>query len=108
MSDKFDYLPLGSVVIVNGSVKKYVIVARGLQLNVNGRKLYFDYGACQYPEGMIGDQLMYFQHSNINKVVFEGYKDDDNQVMVEMIEREFEKQGLSRENVEELKLQLEE
>ena len=57
MGDKVEYLPLGSIVIVNGGVRKYVIVARGLQVKVNGINQFFDYGACMYPEGMIGDQF---------------------------------------------------
>ena len=76
MEERVDYLPLGSVVIVHGGVKKYVIVARGLQLKINGDYKLFDYGACTYPEGMMGDRLMYFQASDINKVVFKGYTDD--------------------------------
>lgn len=51
MEERVDYLPLGSVVIVHGGVKKYVIVARGLQLKINGDYKLFDYGACTYPEG---------------------------------------------------------
>ena len=60
MEERVDYLPLGSVVIVHGGVKKYVIVARGLQLKINGDYKLFDYGACTYPEGMMGDRLSPF------------------------------------------------
>lgn len=103
MKEKVAYLPLGSVVIVNGSVKKYVITARGLQVRIEGKELFFDYGACLYPEGMIGDQLMYFQHSNIKKIVFEGYSDDDDKLMVENIQENYEKMNLDHADIRELK-----
>ena len=75
MNEKFDFLPLGSIVVVSGGIKKFVIVARALQVNINGCKQFFDYAACPYPEGMNGDRLMYFQHTDISRVVFEGYVD---------------------------------
>ena len=81
MNEKFDFLPLGSIVVVSGGIKKFVIVARALQVNINGCKQFFDYAACLYPEGMNGDRLMYFQHTDISRVVFEGYVDDDEIMM---------------------------
>ena len=46
MNEKFDFLPLGSIVVVSGGIKKFVIVARALQVNINGCKQFFDYAAC--------------------------------------------------------------
>ena len=40
---------------------------------------------CEYPEGIIGDRVMYFQHKDINKVIFEGYKDEENELVVQAI-----------------------
>ena len=54
MGDKVEYLPLGSSVIVNGGVRKYVIVARGLQVKVNGINQFFDYGTCCFSYCEIG------------------------------------------------------
>lgn len=103
MEERVDYLPLGSVVIVHGGVKKYVIVARGLQLKINGDYKLFDYGACTYPEGMMGDRLMYFQASDINKVVFNGYTDDDERIMVDNIQKAMESLDVERADVRRLK-----
>lgn len=47
-------LPLGSVVILKGNVKKMMIIARLIALPVKGQVYRFDYGACLYPEGMVG------------------------------------------------------
>lgn len=103
MNEKTEYLPLGSVVVVSGGVKKYVIVARGLQVKVNGANQFFDYGACMYPEGMQGDQLMYFQHSNIHKVVFQGFSDEDDKIMVENIQEATARMGVEHADVKQLK-----
>ena len=103
MNEKFDFLPLGSIVVVNGGIKKFVIVARALQVNINGSKQFFDYAACTYPEGINGDRLMYFQHTDISKVVFKGYVDDDEIMMCENIFNAMKKIDIERANVEELK-----
>lgn len=103
VSEKIEYLPLGSIVVVEGGIRKYMIVSRGIQVDVNGEKKFFDYGACLYPNGIIGDQLIYFQHANIRKVVFEGYSDEENKMMVEDIQRTFEKMNLKHEDVQKLK-----
>ena len=52
---------------------------------VKGDLYRFDYGACLYPEGMVGDSLIYFNHEDVFKVVQEGYSDDDNELMLEHI-----------------------
>lgn len=103
MKETIDYLPLGSIVIINGGIKKYVIIARGLQVKIDGGQHFFDYGACMYPEGMIGDQIIYFQHSNIKKVIFHGFSDDDDKLLVENIQENFEKLALEHVDISELK-----
>ena len=103
MNEKFDFLPLGSIVVVSGGIKKFVIVARALQVNINGCKQFFDYAACPYPEGMNGDRLMYFQHTDISRVVFEGYVDDDEIIMCDNLFKAREKTGIERADVRKLK-----
>ena len=88
MNEKFDFLPLGSIVVVSGGIKKFVIVARALQVNINGCKQFFDYAACPYPEGMNGDRLM-----------FEGYVDDDEIMMCDNIFNAMEKTEIERADV---------
>lgn len=75
------FLPLGSVVILRGSVKKLVIVSRGSIVE----DAFFDYGAFMYPEGMIDSNIAYFNHDDILKIVHEGYADDDNDLVVEIL-----------------------
>lgn len=75
-----DYLPLGSVCSVKGSNKKLMVLGRGLLVHQDrgSKKLtYFDYGACLYPEGLVSDQVMYFNHDGIQEVFWEGYKTEE-------------------------------
>jgi len=83
--ENMEFLPLGSIVQLKGVVKKIMIIARGAFAVVKGEKRYFDYGACTYPEGVIGDALLYFQHKDIQKVVYRGYEDEDEKLMQENI-----------------------
>ncbi len=96
-------LPLGSVVILKGNVKKMMIIARLIALPVKGQVYRFDYGACLYPEGMVGDRLIYFNHEDIFKVVQEGYTDDDNEIMLENIETMLQQTDIPKGNVAALK-----
>ena len=75
------FLPLGSVVILRGSVKKLVIVSRASIVEDD----FFDYGAFLYPEGMIDSNVAYFNHGDIHKVVFEGYADGDNELALDIL-----------------------
>lgn len=83
--ERIDYLPLGSIVILKGGVQKIVINARGLVTASTVPAGYFDYGGSLYPQGIVGDQILYFNHCDIAKVVFEGYTDDDDKMMVDNI-----------------------
>lgn len=107
MEEKIDYLPLGSVIVLKGGIKKYIIIARGLQVSIEGTPRFFDYGGCMYPEGLMGDQVIYFQHANINRVIFIGLSDEDDKLMVENIQSSYEKLGLTHADVNTLKEQME-
>ena len=100
-------LPLGSVVIINGGYRKYMIMSRALRVNINGENHFFDYGACFYPEGLIGDKVMYFQNSDINQVVFEGYSDENDKLLVENIVKAFKEQNLVHADTKALKNEVE-
>lgn len=92
-----EFLPIGSVVIVKGSVKKVVVIARGMLSQVEDRKKYFDYGACLYPEGIISDSILYFQKEDVEEVIYRGYEDEDEVRMgrnlIEGVKRLKEKEG---------------
>lgn len=94
--EKIEYLPLGSIVLLEGGIKKLVIVSRGVAVNIKEGIKFFDYGGAQYPEGIIGDQIAYFNHEGISKVIFKGYSDEDDKVIVENINKYAEKSRLEK------------
>ena len=104
--EKVAYHPLGSILIVRGGVKKMMIIARGVAAEIHGSPKVFDYAGCPYPEGLIGDQLMYFNHADIAKVVFEGFQDEDESIMVENINEWLKQTPFERGNPLELNEQM--
>ena len=79
------YLPLGSIILIKGNVKKLMIVARGVLAGQDSDKKLYDYGAVLYPEGLIDERLIFFNNSDIYNVVSEGYSDSDDEIMNENI-----------------------
>ena len=84
------YLPLGSIVHLEGGAQKILIIARAILVRNGNEEFFFDYGGVAYPEGLVGDQMAYFNADKISKVVFEGYSDIDNENMVDNINRYIE------------------
>lgn len=82
---RINYIPLGSIVLLKGASRKMLVISRGLQVNNNGKTVFFDYGGVLYPDGLTGDRMAYFNHDSIAKVVFEGYSDVDNENVVQNI-----------------------
>lgn len=82
-----NYLPLGSIVLLKGATKKLLIIARALNVKREDHIYFFEYGAVAYPEGLTGDQMAYFNHADISKVIFEGYSDVENENIIETIQR---------------------
>ena len=80
-----DYIPLGSVVYLKGGIKKLLVVARAIKVTNNGKEYFFDYGGVLYPEGIMGDQMAYFNHDDITTVFFRGCDDEENKGMTEAI-----------------------
>lgn len=99
-AEKREFLPLGSIVILNGSIKKLVVVSRGSI--VEGA--FFDYGAFLYPEGMIDTNIAYFNQGDIHTVVHEGYTDQDNDLALGILSdayARFQQQGPSEASASE-------
>ena len=82
MMEKINYLPLGSIIKLNGGIQKLMIVSRGLVVSHKDEEFFFDYAGVMYPEGLMSDQVIYFNSDNISEVIAEGYSDDDDKVIV--------------------------
>lgn len=100
--EKVIYWPIGSCVILKNSVRKVVIIARGLATAIDGTPKYFDYGGCLYPEGLVGDQLLFFNHEDIAELVHEGYKDEDETRMNDYVNTWVKETGLEKGDIYEL------
>jgi hypothetical protein len=71
-----EYLPLGSVVLLNNGVKKVMIYGRRQIDSSTGVER--DYLACLYPEGNLRKEFTYlFNHSDIREIVFRGFSDSE-------------------------------
>lgn len=70
------YLPLGSVVMLQGGEKRVMIYGRK-QRQVDTGSLW-DYTACLFPEGNVGEEFTYlFNHDQIGRVFFVGFSDEE-------------------------------
>lgn len=71
-----EFLPVGSVVMLNGGEKRVMICGR-IQAQA-GTDVIYDYSACYYPEGIIDPKSMFFFNRDaIETVYFRGYEDQD-------------------------------
>lgn len=68
---------IGSIIYLKEGSQKLMIINRGPIVEIEGQKYMFDYSACKYPVGIVEDQIYYFNEENIDKVIFEGYSDQE-------------------------------
>ncbi|MCI7742502.1 MAG: DUF4176 domain-containing protein [Clostridiales bacterium] len=85
--ENINYLPLGSIVYLKGGIKKVMVVARAINVANGGKQYFFDYGGVLYPEGITGDQMVYFNHDDVSSIFFRGCDDEENKGMVEVINK---------------------
>lgn len=70
------YLPIGSVVILKDGKRKLIIIGIDQVAKEDGKV--YEYCSCVYPYGYLSsDELFLFNSDKIDKVVFEGYKDEE-------------------------------
>ena len=71
-----EFLPIGSVVLLEGGNKRIMICGR-IQAQA-GSDIIYDYSACYYPEGIVDPKSMFFfNRDTIETVYFRGYEDQD-------------------------------
>lgn len=80
--EKINFLPIGSLVYLNGGKKKIMVISRAIAMKLNNENVYFEYGGCTYPEGLLGDAVAYFNNEDVAEVLVQGYADDEEDVMV--------------------------
>jgi len=70
-------LPIGSIIYLKEGNQKLMILNRAPQVELENKIQMFDYSASPYPVGLVADQVLYFNAENIDRVLFEGYIDDE-------------------------------
>lgn len=84
MTKKADLLPLGSIVYLKEGTVKIVIVGRGTVIEDDQGEFYTDYLGFVYPSGFEPDDGIFFNKEDIDKVLFKGYVDDDEERFLEI------------------------
>ncbi|WP_449354444.1 DUF4176 domain-containing protein [Virgibacillus natechei] len=71
-------LSIGSIVYLKEGTSKLMILNRAPILpSEETEGIWYDYSGCSYPQGLDPNNVFYFNEENIDKVVFEGYKDEE-------------------------------
>lgn len=73
-------LPIGSIVYLKEGTSKIMILNRAPILpseENEGEGIWYDYSGCIYPQGLDPTNVFYFNEENIDEVVFEGFKDEE-------------------------------
>lgn len=74
---KGKYLPIGTVVMLNGGSKR-VMITGFCALEENNKEKMWDYSGCMYPEGFLAsNQTCLFNHSQIEKIYYLGFIDEE-------------------------------
>ena len=77
MNNNNKYLPIGSVIILKGG-KKRVMITGFCAVDNNNVSQVYDYSGCLYPEGVISsDNVLLFNHEQIEKIFHMGLVDDE-------------------------------
>lgn len=98
-------LTLGSMVYLKDGSSKVMIINRGPIVEKDGISFLYDYTGCVYPIGMNPEQVLYFNEDNIDKVLFNGYRDEEEERFEELYGKSVEELGDSvRKGLPNLKL----
>lgn len=80
-----EFLPIGSVVLLNEAKKKIMVIGI-MQINVDDERMY-DYMGVLFPEGYVGPASCFlFNKADIAEVVSEGYRCDDQNLFADAME----------------------
>lgn len=79
-----EYLPIGTVVVLNNGEKTLMIYGRK-QINIKDNVEY-DYVSCLYPEGNINQEYMFlFNNEDIKEVIFRGYSNSEEEEFLDKL-----------------------
>ena len=96
-------LPLGSIVYLKEGTAKMMIINRGILVGKQDKKEMFEYEGCLYPNGADEKNTFYFNGENIDKVVFRGYEDDEEERFQKVFEEWRKDNNVSLVNVDKVR-----
>ncbi len=71
-------LPIGTVVLLENSSKRVMIIGLLQKQIKEGEDIVWDYSGCYYPEGYMGpDRTFLFNNNQIEKIFAVGYQDEE-------------------------------
>lgn len=87
MKNQEKFLPIGSVVILEGGTKK-IMITGFCSISEMDRTQVYDYSGCIYPEGYLSsNQICLFNHDQIEKVFFTGYESEEEKEFKKSLEK---------------------
>lgn len=102
------FLPIGTVVLLNGGKKEvmitsYCIFPTNMEIKdgkrVKAERKMYEYGGCIYPEGILDSNVSCaFNHNQIAKVLHLGYESDQQKELSKILNAGYEKYKTQFEN----------
>jgi len=95
-------LPLGTIVYLKEATVKLMVVGRGATFDAGEGESFTDYIGVSYPTGIDPKDALFFNHQDIDEVVFTGYSDEEEERYLKIYEEWREKQpNLKKSNSQE-------
>ena len=79
-------LPLGTIVYLKEGTAKLMIVGRGASFDNGEGQSFSDYVGVVYPNGIDPEDALFFNHQDIDEVVFTGYSDEEEERYLKVYE----------------------
>lgn len=100
-----EYLPIGSVVLLKGAIRKAMIIGIIQSTKeTDGQVKEHDYIAVMFPEGFLNTETMFmFNHDQINDVIYRGYENPERKEFLEKLKKNIAlaKEIIKKKKVEE-------
>lgn len=77
MNENKELLPLGTILYIKEGTQKLMVVGRGIEYLDEGESKFMDYMGCLYPEGIDPKHSIFFNHEDVDRIVFKGFTDED-------------------------------
>ena len=80
-------LEIGTIVYLKKGSQKLMVIGRGVVVPDGKISKIYDYAACLYPLGFVSERTYYFNEENVDKVLFRGYHDDEEDRFTELYKK---------------------